>query len=77
MHMTVAMKAAPVLTVKFVLESVRKMTEYWVVRIEWSQTDREHVLVEAETAQQAEQRIRDNGCNARYITASYKAKVLD
>ncbi len=53
------------------------MTEYWVVRIEWSQTDREHVLVEAETAQQAEQRIRDNGCNARYIKALYKAKVLD
>jgi hypothetical protein len=53
------------------------MTEYWVVRIEWSQTDREQVLVEAETAQQAEQRIRDNGCNARYIKALYKAKVLD
>jgi hypothetical protein len=53
------------------------MTEYWVVRIEWSQTDREHVLVKADTAQQAEQRLRDNGCNARYIKSLYKAKVLD
>ncbi len=51
--------------------------EYWVVRIEWSQTDSKHVLVEAETAHQAEQRIRDNGCNAHRITAMYKAKVLD
>ena len=50
-------------------------TEYWVVRIDYSQTDRNHVLVDAVTAAQAEQRIRDNGCNARYITAMYKAKV--
>jgi len=50
-------------------------TEYWVVRIEYNQTDRSHVLVDAATAAQAEQRIRDNGCNARYITAMYKASV--
>jgi hypothetical protein len=50
-------------------------TEYWVVRIDYSQTDRDHVLVDAATAKEAEQRIRDNGCNARYISAMYKAKV--
>jgi hypothetical protein len=51
-------------------------TEYWVVRIDYSQTDRDYVLVEADTAQQAEQRVRDNGCNARYISAMHKARVL-
>ena len=53
------------------------MTEYWVVRIDYSQTDRDHVLVDAATAKEAEQRIRDNGCNARYIKAMYKAKVAN
>jgi len=53
------------------------MTEYWLVCIEWSQTDQKYVLVKADTAQQAEQRIRDNGCNAWYIRALYKAEVLD
>ena len=52
------------------------MIEYWVVRIDYSQTDHSYVLVDAATAAQAEQQIRDNGCNARYITAMYKAKVL-
>ena len=51
-------------------------TEYWVVRIDYSQTDRDYVLVEADTAQQAEQRVCDNGCNARYISAMHKARVL-
>jgi len=51
------------------------MTEYWVVRIDYSQTDHSYVLVDAGTAAQAEQQIRDNGCNARYIKALYKAKV--
>ena len=50
-------------------------TNYWVVRIDFSQTDREYVLVDAATAKEAEQRIRDNGCNARYITAMHKARV--
>jgi hypothetical protein len=50
-------------------------TEYWVVRIDYSQTDIEHVLVDAATAKEAEQRLRDNGCNARYIKAMYKARV--
>lgn len=50
-------------------------TEYWVVRIDYSQTDHDYVLVDAATATQAEQHIRDNGCNARYIKAMYKAKV--
>ena len=49
--------------------------EYWVVRIDYSQTDHDYVLVDAATATQAEQHIRDNGCNARYIKAMYKAKV--
>jgi hypothetical protein len=50
-------------------------TEYWVVRIDYSQTDRDYVLVEADTALQAEQRIRDKGCTARYINAMHKARV--
>jgi hypothetical protein len=50
-------------------------TEYWVVRIDYSQTDTEHVLVDAATAKEAEQHLRDNDCNARYIKAMYKAKV--
>lgn len=52
-------------------------TEYWVVRIDYSQTDHDYVLVDAATATatQAEQHIRDNGCNARYIKAMYKARV--
>jgi hypothetical protein len=50
-------------------------TEYWVVRIDYSQTEHDHVLVDAATAKEAEQRIRDNGCNARYIKAMYKARV--
>ena len=50
-------------------------TEYWVVRIDYSQTDIEYVLVDAVTAKEAEMRLRDNGCNARYIKATYKARV--
>ena len=49
--------------------------EYWVVRIDYSQTDWGYVLVDAATATQVEQHLRDNGCNARYIKAMYKAKV--
>ena len=49
--------------------------EYWVVRIDYSQTDHDYVLVDAATATQAQQNLRDNGCNARYIKAMYKARV--
>jgi hypothetical protein len=51
------------------------VTEYWVVCINYNQIDRDHVLVDAATAKEAEQRLRDNGCNAPYIKAMYKAKV--
>ncbi len=51
------------------------VTEYWVVRINYNQIDRDHVLVDAATAKEAEQRLRDNGCNAPYIKAMYKARV--
>jgi hypothetical protein len=53
------------------------ITEYWVVRINYNQIDRDHVLVDAATAKEAEQRLRDNGCNAPYIKAMYKAKVAN
>ena len=53
------------------------VTEYWVVRINYNQIDRDHVLVDAATAKEAEQRLRDNGCNAPYIKAMYKAKVAN
>jgi hypothetical protein len=53
------------------------MNQYWVVLIEYSQTDHDYVVVKADTRQQAEQFIRDNGCNAKYINALYKAKVLN
>lgn len=43
--------------------------KYWIVRIEYSQTDRETVLVDAPTAAMAENIIRERGCTARYITA--------
>jgi len=52
-------------------------TEYWVVRIDYSQTDIEYVLVDAATAREAEMRLRDNGCNAHIIRAMYKAKVAN
>ena len=51
------------------------VTEYWVVRIDYSQTDIEYVLVDAATAREAEMRLRDNGCNAHIIRAMYKARV--
>ena len=52
-------------------------TEYWVVCINYNQIDRDYVLVDAATAKEAEQRLRDNGCNAPYIKAMYKAKVAN
>ena len=52
------------------------MTEYWIVRIEWSQTDSKYVLVDAATAEDAVAIIRNNGCNARYIKALSKANVV-
>lgn len=52
--------------------------KYWIVRIEYSQTDRETVLVDAPTATMAENIIRERGCNARYITAQREqARVMN
>lgn len=52
--------------------------KYWMVRIEYSQTDRETVLVDAPTATMAENLIRERGCNARYITAQREqARVMN
>jgi hypothetical protein len=55
--------------------------EYWIVRVEWSQTDTEYSLVsvdDAKTASDAEAYIRNKGCNARYITAQRsKGKVVE
>jgi hypothetical protein len=56
-------------------------TEYWIVRVEWSQTDTEYCLVSVDnagTAFDAEDFIRNKGCNARYITAQRsKGKVIE
>ena len=53
------------------------MTEYWIVYIEWSQTDSQYALVDAATGEDAVAVIRNNGCNARYIKALSKANVVD
>jgi hypothetical protein len=51
---------------------------YWIVRIEYSQTDMETVLVDAPTATMAENLIRERGCNARYIRAqASQARVMN
>jgi hypothetical protein len=51
---------------------------YWIVRIEYSQTDRETVLVDAPTAEQAKNIIRERGCNARYISVQpSQARVMN
>ena len=51
---------------------------YWIVRIEYSQTDMETVLVDAPTAAMAENLIRERGCNARYIRAqASQARVMN
>lgn len=52
-------------------------TEYWIVYIEWSQTDSQYALVDAATGEDAVAVIRNNGCNARYIKALWKASVVD
>ena len=51
---------------------------YWIVHIEYSQTDRDTVLVDAPTREEAEAIIRNNGCNARsIIVLKNKVKVVD
>ena len=52
-------------------------TEYWIVHIEWSQTDSKYVLVDAATGEDAVAVIRNNGCSARHIKALSKANVVD
>lgn len=52
-------------------------TEYWVVYIEWSQTDSQYALVDAATGEDAVAVIRNNGCNARYIKAVSKLSVVN
>jgi hypothetical protein len=42
--------------------------EYWIVHVEYSQTDMNTVLVDAPTREEAEAIVRNNGCTARYIT---------
>lgn len=60
----------------YLMGLVKKMTEYWIVYIEWSQTDSKYVLVDATTGEDAVAVIRNNGCNARYIKALSKANVV-
>jgi hypothetical protein len=52
--------------------------KYWIVRIEYSQTDIDTVLVDAPTAAMAENVIRERGCTARYIRAQREqARVVN
>jgi hypothetical protein len=60
------------------MEIVMFAKKYWIVRIDYSQTDSETVLVDAPTAEQAENIIRERGCSARYIRAQAKqARVVN
>jgi hypothetical protein len=60
------------------MEIVMFAKKYWIVRIEYSQTDSETVLVDAPTAAMAENIIRERGCTARYIRAQREqARVVN
>ena len=60
------------------MEIVMFAKKYWIVRVEYSQTDIDTVLVDAPTAAMAENVIRERGCSARYIKAQAKqARVVN
>ncbi len=44
----------------------------YCVRIDWSQTDCEHIGVWATSKEAAVKKLRDRGNNARYITAEHE-----